>query len=104
MDRLTRQFLSNYLLIVGKRLRDLNMVAAAVRMAGSKLGAADRSQDVKLVSGHLNVTRAAVYQWIAQRHMRRAALETAITLSDLSGVSVRDLAAFGSTKRHNDYE
>jgi len=78
------------------------MVAAAVRLAGSKLGATDRSQDVRLVSVHLNVTRAAVYKWIAQQHMRRAALETSITLSDLSGVSVRDLAAFGPPKTLDD--
>jgi hypothetical protein len=81
---------------VAKRLRDINMVAAAVRIAGSKLGATKKSQHVKLVSMHLRVTSAAVYKWIDQRHMRRAALETALTLSDLSGVSVRDLAGVGN--------
>lgn len=68
------------------------MVAAAVRVAGSRLGAKGKSQHVKLVSAHLKVTSAAVYKWIEQKHMRRAALETALALSDLSGVSVRDLA------------
>ena len=68
------------------------MVAAAVRLAGSKLGAKDKSQYVKLVSAHLKVTSAAVYKWIEQKHMRRVALETVLALSDLSGVSVRDLA------------
>ncbi len=68
------------------------MVAAAVRVAGSKLGAKDKSQYVKLVSAHLKVTSAAVYKWIEQKHMRRVALETVLALSDLSGVSVRDLA------------
>jgi hypothetical protein len=42
------------------------MVAAAVRVAGSKLGAKDKNQYVKLVSAHLNVTSAAVYKWIEQ--------------------------------------
>jgi hypothetical protein len=78
------------------------MVAAAVRMAGSKLGATDKSQYVKLVSAHLNVTSAAVYKWITQRHMRRAALETALILSDLSGVSVRDLAGLGNPETLDD--
>jgi hypothetical protein len=68
------------------------MVAAAVRVAGSKLGAKDKSQHVKLVSAHLKVTSAAVYKWIEQNHMRRVAVETVLALSDLSGVSVRDLA------------
>ncbi len=72
------------------------MVAAAVRLAGSKLGAKDKSQYVKLVSAHLKVTSAAVYRWIEQKHMRRVALETALALSDLSGVSVRDLAGVRS--------
>jgi len=57
---------------------------------------------VKLVSAHLNVTSAAVYKWISQRHMRRAALETALTLSNLSGVSVRDLAGLDNRKTLND--
>ena len=77
---------------MGRRLHDVNMVAAAVRVAGSKLGATHKNQHVKLVSAHLKVTSAAVYKWIEQKHMRRVALETVLTLSDLSGVSVRDLA------------
>lgn len=77
---------------MGRRLHDVNMVAAAVRVAGSKLGAKDKNQHVKLVSAHLKVTSAAVYKWIEQKHMRRVALETVLALSDLSGVSVRDLA------------
>jgi len=83
---------------VGKRLRDINMVAAAVRIAGSKLGATDKRQYVKLVSAHLKVTSAAVYKWIDEGHMRRAALETAVALSDLSGVSVRDLAGLDNPR------
>jgi len=101
---LTRQTPSKYLLTVSKRLRDINMVAAAVRIAGSKLGAKEKNQYVKLVSTHLLVTSAAVYKWIDQRHMRRAALETALALSDLSGVSVRDLAGLNNRQTSNDDE
>ena len=81
---------------MGRRLHDVNMVAAAVRVGGSKLGGKDKSQYVKLVSAHLKVTSAAVYKWIEQKHMRRVALETVLALSDLSGVSVRDLAGIHS--------
>jgi hypothetical protein len=101
---LTQQIPSKYLLAVGKRLRDINMVAAAVRIAASKLGATDKRQYVKIVSAHLKVTSAAVYKWIEQRHMRRAALETALALSDLSGVSVRDLAGLDNRQTSNDDE
>lgn len=72
------------------------MVAAAVRIAGTALGAKDGAQCARLVSAHLKVTRASVYKWIAQGHMRRVALETALELSRLSGVSPNDLA--GSSK------
>ena len=69
------------------------MVAAAVRIAGARLGGKDKSQFAKLVSARLNVTPAAVYKWIEQGHMRRAALETVLELSELSGVDVKELAA-----------
>ena len=77
---------------MGRKGAEVNMVAAAVRIAGSRLGAKDKSQFVKLVSARLNVTPAAVYKWIEQGHMRRAALETALELSELSGVEVKELA------------
>jgi hypothetical protein len=101
---LTQQIPSKYPPAVGKRLGDINMVAAAVRIAASKLGATDKRQYVKVVSAHLKVTSAAVYKWIDQRHMRRAALETALALSDLSGVSVRDLAGLDNRQTSNDDE
>lgn len=71
---------------------DVNMVAAAVRIAGMAIGAKDGSQCARLVAAHLKVTRASVYKWIEDGHMRRAALETAVELSRLSGVSPFDLA------------
>jgi hypothetical protein len=101
---LTHQSPPKYLPAVGKRLRDVNMVAAAVRIAALKLGAKDKGQYVKFVSAHLKVTAAALYKWIDQGHMRRAALETAVALSDLSGVSVRDLAGVDDRHITNNHE
>jgi len=68
-----------------------------VRIAGSKLGAKNKRQCVKLVSERLKVTPAAIYKWIEQKHMRRAALETGLELSELSGVSMEDLAGIHRT-------
>lgn len=75
------------------RATDVNMVAAAVRIAGTALGAKDNKQCVRLVAAHLKVNRVSVYRWIEQGHMRRVALQTALELSRLSGVSPNDLAA-----------
>lgn len=92
-DPLTEQANLEYCRAMRAGATDVNMVAAAVRIAGTALGAKDSKQCARQVAAHLKVTRASVYRWIDQGHMRRVALETALELSRLSGVSPNDLAA-----------
>jgi hypothetical protein len=84
---------------MGRDVSEINMVAAAVRIAGTKLGAKNNTQCVRLVAERLKVSRAAIYKWIDQKHMRRAALETVLELSDFSGVPIRELSGPAPTLR-----
>src|SRR5215467_8418903 len=66
---------------MGRRRREVNLVEAAVELAGG----------VTAVSRKLGVTRQTVYNWIAAGHMLDVNFRQVIALSKLSGVPVEQL-------------
>lgn len=71
---------------IGKRT-EVNMVAAAVRIAGGALR----------VAQFLDVSRSQVYRWINARSMARATYVYVAKLSNVSGIDMQLLAGEGST-------
>ncbi len=65
----------------GRRPRDVNLVEAAVEVAGG----------VTAVSRKLGVTRQTVYNWMAAGHMLDVNFRQVIALSKLSGIPVEQL-------------
>jgi hypothetical protein len=67
---------------MGRRRRDVNLVEAAVELAGG----------VSAVARKLGVTRQTVYNWMAAGHMLDATYRYVVGLSKLSGVPLEHLA------------
>jgi len=65
----------------GRRPRDVNLVEAAVEVAGG----------ITAVSRKIGVSRQTVYNWIAAGHMLDATFRYAMALSKLSGIPVEQL-------------
>jgi len=65
----------------GGRRRKVNLVEAAVQMAGG----------VTVVARQLGVSRQAIYDWIAAGHMMNAIHRHVAGLSKLSGVPIEQL-------------
>ncbi len=66
---------------MGRRRREVNLVEAAVELAGG----------VSVVSRKLGVTRQTVYNWIAAGQMMDATYRYVAGLSKLSGVPAEQL-------------
>jgi hypothetical protein len=66
---------------MGRRRREVNLVQAAVELAGG----------VSVVSRKLGVTRQTVYNWMAPGHMLDVTFRYVAGLSKLSGVPLEQL-------------
>jgi hypothetical protein len=66
---------------MGRRRREVNLVEAAVELAGG----------VSAVSRELGVTRQTVYNWMAAGHMLDVTFRYVAGLSKLSGVPLEQL-------------
>jgi len=66
---------------MGRRRREVNLVEAAVELAGG----------VTAVARKLGVTRQTVYNWMAAGHMLDVNLRQVMALSRLSGIAVEQL-------------